>query len=464
MYRPGLSFVFFVACAFASKAHSEMLSFQQAWQMVLQHNDALAAERANIERATNVEDAFSDLNLPTVSLNAAFTRLDRDVQVKPSDLIASMPIADVNAGLGIDVDNLDGLFTSTLTERDFFTSSVTALWPIYTGGKISAAQDIASQQTLEASYLYELKKQKSFQDLTKFYYAVVLSEQILQTKQAYEDGLAKHLDNAQKMEEQGQLAKVERLQAEVSYDRAKVARQKSQKDLEIAHIALTKLVKSESTVEPTSALFINETLPEMSAFKQKTVEHYPGLKIIEAKEAQANSVIEIEKGKYHPEVFFFGNYNLYEEDNFASEILPDWEIGVGIKVPILDTSGRSGKKKAAYSQVMQARYLKAQAKSDLTVLVEKVYMEAEQSLEEYNGLASSLALAEENLKLREKAFAQGLSTSLSVVDAHIYLASIRSERLYAAYKYVVSLSELVSVSGEIQAFSRLQNEQGVPVN
>ncbi|MFA0698097.1 TolC family protein, partial [Vibrio sp. 10N.222.49.C9] len=77
---------------------------------------------------------------------------------------------------------------------------------------------------------------------------------------------------------------------------------------------------------------------------------------------------------------------------------------------------------------LQVSHLRAQAKQDLSVLVQKTYLEAEQSLEEVQGLETSIDLAEENLRLRRKMFSQGLSNSLDVVDAELYLASILTQQ------------------------------------
>lgn len=134
-----------------------------------------------------------------------------------------------------------------------------------------------------------------------------------------------------------------------------------------------------------------------------------------------------------------------------------------MNIPLVDNSGRSGKVKAAHSAFTQVNYLYAQAEQDLSVLVEKTYREAMQALEEYNGLSSSLQLASENVRLREKAFSQGLSTSLDVVDAELYQASVRTQRSAAAFQYVISLSRLLAVSGEISSFYQYQQYQGVEV-
>jgi outer membrane protein TolC len=442
---------------------AKSFSFDAAWKTVLKENDALAAEQRNIERASYLQDAASDLFLPSLSLSANYTRLDHSVSVQPSDLVDSMPIEDVSQLFDITPDTLDSMFTSTLTERDVFTSSIKALWPIYTGGRINAAQDIAKSQHSEAMFLMNIKQLEKFQDLVKYYFAVVLSEQILQTKIEVEHDLNQHYQNALKLEKQGQINKLERLQAQVSLNKSQVDLKKSLRDSEIAQVALARLLKINEKVVPTTTLFINEKLPPMSAFLDKTLANFPALKILDAKKEQAEGLIKVEKGKYYPEVYLYGNYNLYEEDNLASQIAPDWEVGIGLRIPIIDSSGRSGKTKAAHSAKMQVKHLKAQALQDLSVLVEKTYHEANQSLEEYLGLKSSLALSDENLLLRRKAFSQGISTSLDVVDAQLFVASIKTQRFVAAYQYMLSLSKLLALSMDVNTFKHYQSYQGIEV-
>lgn len=442
---------------------AQSFSFEQAWQAVLKGSDALAAEQQNIERSLYLQDAASDLYLPSISLNANYTRLDSAVRVIPSEVIASMPIDSINQAFGVRTTDLDSLFTSTLTERDIFTSSIRALWPIYTGGRVNAVQGIAKAQHDEASFLMTMKQLEKFEDLVKYYFAVVLSEQVLKTRIDVEQGLQQHYENALKLEQQGQINKLERLQAQVSLNKSQVELKKSLRDSEIAQVALARLLKTNEKAVPTTTLFINEKLPDMSLFIEKTLSNFPALKMLNAKKEQAKGLIEIENGKYYPEVYLYGNYNLYEEDNLASQIAPDWEIGIGVSIPILDTSGRSGKTKAAHSSVMQVNYLQAQAVQDLSVLVEKTYREANQSLEEYQGLKSSLELSHENLLLRRKAFTQGMSTSVDVVDAQLYVASIKTQRFVAAYQYMLSLSKLLALSTDIHTFKQYQSYQGIEV-
>ncbi|WP_434361680.1 TolC family protein [Parasalinivibrio latis] len=443
----------------------EVVSFSEAWQRVLTHNDGLAAEKSNLDKAANMREAATSLYLPKVSIGANYTRLDDDIELEPHQLTGAMPnlpngldsaLGNILAGLGLPAMDLNHTFTTRIEDKEVFTSSIKAIWPIFTGGRINAMQDIAAGKESEAKSLLAMKQQALFEELTKRYFAAVLAKHVVETRQEVESGLLQHLEHARKLEQQGQIAKVERLQAEVAYDKAKVDAQKAQRDLEIVRAALREMVNSQGGISLSSELFTDVPLNGMQKYISQTLASYPGLSLLDAKKHQAEGMIDAEQGAYLPNVYAYGNYNLHDSDSLASELAPDWMVGVGVSLPLIDNSGRSGKVAAAKSAVRQVNHLRAQAEKDLTVLVEKTFREANQAIEEYQGLSSSLSLANENLLLRQKAFSQGLSTSLDVVDAEMYLAGVKTQRLAAAYQYVISLSRLQALTSKYQpaAFDR----------
>lgn len=448
----------------AFSANAQSILFADAWTLLQKKNNALAAQRANVSRYQQLEKADEALNLPSITLGANYTRLDDDVTLSGEQIFNSLDsssqaslagLAPTLASLGVNFEDVLGT-TSTVTEKDMFNSSIRAIWPIFTGGRITAAQHYAEGRTDEAVAQLKMETQARYEDLGKYYFSVVLAKEVLATRQAAEKGLIEHRDFSLKLEQQGQIAKVERLQAEASLAKAVVDRKKSQRDVDIASSALTQILNQSNKVVPQSRLFINRTLPPLTAFTEQTLSTYPGLDILNAKEKQANSSIKAEKGKYYPEVFLYGDYVLYEDDSLASEMAPDWFVGIGINVPLMENSGRSDKLRASHSAVSQVRYLRSQARQDLTVLVEKTYYQAQQAIEEFQGLDSSLALAEENLKLRKKAFNQGLSISLDVIDAELYMASIKTQQQLASFNYVIALNKLLALSSQMSTFSNYE--------
>ena len=447
------------------------ISFSEAWQEVLRSHNSLAAGQANIERTEHLQRSARDLYLPKIDLTARYTRLNEPLEVRPDQLLASMPagnqVGQLLAGLGrtygLSPAQINTGLTSRIADRDLRNSTVTGLWPIYAGGRIDAAQDIAKGQSDEARLQLNLDKQKQFENLVQYYFGVVLAREVLITKTKVKDGLLRHRNKAILLEEQGQTAHVERLQAEASLDKAEVEETKARHDLEIARAALTRMLQYGETVEPEGGLFINAELPPLAAFLDSTLAGHPGIGVYDAKGRQAEGLADVEKGKYLPEVAIFGSYSLYEDEYLADELSPDWLVGVGVSLSLIDRSGRSGNLAAARSMARQIASLRAQTIQDLSLLVEKTYRQAQQAIEEYSGLGSSLTLAEENVRLREKAFGQGLSTSLEVVDSRLFLAGIQAQRSAAAYTYILSLARLLALGGMSDNFSAYQHELGTKV-
>lgn len=440
------------AIALSCNVQAAGIGFSEAWYQVAQKNDALQAKKEEVKHSEALQDAAKSLYLPNVDITGSYTHFDKPVEIDTSGVGAALPIP-----LPITLPNLP------LTNQNFAHSSLNAVLPVYTGGRITAAQDIRQAQVDEAQSNYNLATRATFTQLVQYYFGVVLAEEVYQVRLDAVDALADHLNHAVKFEQQGQIAKVERLMAQVSLDKAQIEAQKSLRDYEIAKLALTKMLKQQDSVLPTTPLFVNNSVTSVTPYLSKTLSDHPGIAILNAKREQAKGMVDMASAKHLPEVMLYGNYNLYSDDSVTGELLPEWMVGVGVRIPIIERSGTSQEVVAAKSSVRQVNLLQMQMQQDLSILVEKTYAEMSQALEEYNSLASSQALSEETVVLRQKAFSQGLSTSLEVADSQLYATSIRVQRLSASYNYVKSLAQLLSVSGDIDRFMDYLQINGIEV-
>lgn len=433
---------------------SAPLPFVVAWDVVQANNNALRAEQANVERYAHLNKASDSLDLPSLSVSANYTYLDQAITLSGRQIAqsAELPAAALGSLAALE---------STITKQEIVSSSIRAVWPIFTGGKIDAAQSAAQGQYVEAQSQLALETQARFEDLARYYFAVVLAKEVLLTRQQVEKGLQQHNENADKLFQQGQIAQIEALQATASLDKATIERKKAEKDRDIAARALSNALGTTDVVETVDSLFINRELPPLNVFSAQTEATYPGLDLLDAKKQLASSLLQSEKSKYWPQVYLYSSYSLYEDDTLASQLKPDWMVGIGVSLPLVDTSGRGERVDAASQALVQLRYKRAQAISDLQLLVEKTYLEAQQASDEVDGLKSTIQLAKDNLDLRNKAFAQGLSTSLDVVDAELYLASIQTQRAVASYHYLIALCKLLALSDQIPQFSDYQRHASI---
>ncbi|QFU24631.1 TolC family protein [Shewanella eurypsychrophilus] len=429
-------------------------SFQQAWQQLLTVSDKLQAGAQEVYRAEAEHQAGQDLGLPSLTLNASYTRLEKPIEMDLRDLnpLASMDPSTLPPALGGALAAMPGsMFVTPFTEQDIFRSSLQAMWPIYTGGKITAAQAIHAAHVAEKEQGLQLTTRDLFIQLVDRYYGVAVSQSLAQTRGELVTSLEEHALHAQKLEEQGQIAKVERLNAQVALENAKVNFASSKRQVEMAEIALARMLHAQK-VDASSGLFILPIAPSLPRLSQLTLSQHPALKLLEAKEAQAQGLVDVEKSLYHPTVFLYGNYTLYEDDSLFSKMEPDWMLGVGVKVPLLSRDGRSGKVEAAKSALLQARYTKAQTRQDLSLLLDQSYRQLQQAQEEVQSLELSVSLATENKRLRDLAFRQGLSTSIEKVDAELKLTGVETQQLGAKYRYVQAYARLMAISGQLDEF------------
>ncbi|MGL4857331.1 MAG: TolC family protein [Plesiomonas sp.] len=461
------SLAFFLLPA-SETAWAEPVRFDQAWQTLQQVNDGLKAELSAADRSQKMAEATDGLNLPKIDLTGSITRLSdplsldlKDMQPFPS-LVSNPRIQSLLAALGSDpklgplLQGLKNLPTETdLSNQTVKTAGVNALWVIYSGGRISAAQTAAYAQADEARQQFALKRLQAFSDLTRFYYGVTLAKNVYQTRQQVATALNQHLQHAIKLEQQGQIAKVERTSAQVAYDRAQVDAENARRELEIAQLVLDELLHKEG-VQPTSPLVTRLTLPSMPALVKTALQANPAISLLDAKDKQAESLEKAERGRYLPNVAAVGNYNLYHDDSILGERAPDWMVGLGVTIPLVDNSGRNDLLAAAHIARKEVGYRRAELERQLKVGVEQAYRELEQAKTEYDSLKSSQVLAQENFQLRNKAFEQGLATSLDVVDARMTQSAIDTQRLAASYRMTTALSKLLALSGQPDAFNRYQ--------
>ena len=442
---------FFIFLFLCDVIFAEPIGFSDAWLRMLSVNDGLKSEKQGEKQAKMMKEAAKSMYLPSINFTGSYTHIDKgvDLDVPSSNIV--LPI-----GSGVTIPQ-GGLLQESIVKQDIFLADLNVLWPLYTGGKIRIANDLRTTQISEARARTNMAKDKAFVTLVKVYYGVLMGEALLQTRLEVEKALALHYKHAKKLKEQGQIAQVELLNAKVRYDKAKIETTKARHSYEIASSTLKKLLKSQK-LTPSSHLFVNFKVEKEAHYESAMQENHPALKLLNIKKNQSEMMVKMNKGSYHPTLAAYGNYNLYKDDSLLFEALPKWFVGVGVKWTLFDNGGRSEKLEVAKIMQTKVAHIQAQARTDLSILLEKSYKEMRLYLDEYRGLNSSLALAGENVRLRERSFTEGLSTSIDVIDAQLFLASIKTERLNAAYNYVKKLSQVMVLSGERDNFIVLEKK------
>jgi outer membrane protein TolC len=422
----------------APPARSEDLSFEAARALLLAKSDKLKAAEANVNRQEFEVKAVVPLGYPELILNATqvYGRKEFD--------LSGLPV-----GINAYNYNFDGP-----------RSSVLMTWPLFTGGKIGAAQKLREAELTGAkAELLETEERLDFQ-LVARYFGLRLAATVEGLRMTQLEQADRQLARAKRFEAQGQISAVERLSAQVSRD--EVARDviKAQRERESAEAGLARLLRQVSPPRPSTPLFIMTTpVDPLEIWMREAEAKNPTLALIKSKGEAADQGVAVAKSEYLPQVFAFGQYNFVTR--YLTPIEPNWIAGIGINFKLFSREDRASKVSAAQAQKTQVSALEAEAVNSIQGAVETAWLRLGQAREQFKLFDSSVALARENLRLRERAFEEGQSVSIDVNEARNSLIRAETGRAQIAYEFVVALGALLEASGQIGRFPEFMKRADV---
>lgn len=343
-----------------------------------------------------------------------------------------------------------------IQEKQFASVNANVVWPLYTGGKINAANKAAQINAEEAGLKEKQKEGELLSELASRYYGLVLAEQACKVRSQVADAMKKHLFDSQKLSEQGQIAKVEFLHAQVANSDAERELKKANREVSIVERALLNTLAVEDTTEVMagSKLFILKNIENEEFFINLALQNNPMLQQVDSKRELAATGVKYEKSNYKPTVALTGTYTMADHD--LSPYVPQWLVGVGLNWSLFEGNARNKKLQAARFKEDQVAEAGLKAEEDIKTIIRKLHQQLSMQVEQLEGLDKTLEFAQTYVDSRNKAFHEGLSTSTELVDANLLLAKVKIERLQALYNYDVTLATLLQVCGSPEMFLQYQ--------
>ncbi len=419
------------------------LSFNDAMALLSQRNQRLKAAAETERRSGELRAASRGLRLPRFDATAQWTRIDEPISINLEPVRAAI------LGLHPEVPGeLVPAFALDVQDDHFFKAQLEMTWPVYTGGKVSAAIRAADARLEEARQQSRATAQLLGAELVHRYYGLQLAEQALEVRQQVFAGMEEHLYNARRLEEEGMIAHAERLHAEVAHAEALRELKAARHDVDLAAAALRTLLVTENDLHPSSMMFVIHELPALGTVQQRALENNPELGRLDAQQELAREATVVERAAYRPDVALFAVRELHTADLTILE--PQWAAGIGVTLSLFDGFSRGHRVAAAQATESILAHLEHGARNDVALIVERHYRRLQKAVEQFDSVNATIALAEESLRVRSLAFREGFATSLDVVDARSSLAGARLTRLAIAHDFITSLADLLATAGQVE--------------
>lgn len=339
-------------------------------------------------------------------------------------------------------------FSMKVQDDVFFNARLTAIWPLFTGFKRTAAYDAAKENVTAKKAAFDMAQNAILMDVATKYFTLRLAEELTAMREVTKKNLEEHLARSKKLEEGGQISKAERLRAEVALAEAENALEDSYRDQSLARMALASLLHTDTSLTAVTPVQAPDEMYSMEEFKRLAIDKHPGLRQLRTERKRSQDAVDAARGDYYPMVALFAYKELYTRDLTILE--PEWALGAKLQWDLF--KGGETRSKVANAKALDRSLssMEEQTMDNIKLLVEKRWREKEHANSRLESLKKTRELAEEAHRSQTLAYEAGLATGLDVVDAELALSRLQVADLKAHFDAVVAWLGLLEASGEVE--------------
>jgi len=447
--------------------HAQQVSLSKAINDAMDHNLEIQQQQKRVKQADAYNQSTVGWFLPKVTVMGGYTWFSQDMElnmkmIKPTlDDVAGIYGASIAKDLGLSTGTQEEIYNQIVGGlqklpddniafdfNQFPNASISAVQPIFTGGKIISAKNSAGVTSNISRLQMTTTKNFISKKVVDEYFLVVLLEGTVRAHKMAVDDLENHKKNIQKLVEKGVLPKYNLLRAEVALATAERNLDDEKNRLEIASSSLNISIgypKDTVLVLSDSMHFKLQNI-SLSKMQEEAQRDLPVFQLIEQKKQLVEQNYNAQRANMFPQIFAYANYSFFNDH--LPIVMAPFTAGVQLKYNIFN--GMSDYKKLQASKYMteESDLNTENTKIKVNFMIEKSYKQVESSKKRYLKLESTIKLAEENARISKKRFDQGIGNSTDVIDANTMLETARVEQLLSLYAYYVALNNLYFASGQ----------------
>ncbi|OHB70905.1 MAG: hypothetical protein A2W23_07460 [Planctomycetes bacterium RBG_16_43_13] len=289
---------------------------------------------------------------------------------------------------------------------------------IFDGFKEFAALRQANENILANRESLRVAEQALFLDVAQSFYDVLSAQQEVVTLEELVKLEAERLREIKARQENGLARKTEVLliESQLAADNAKLVSSKNR--LSIAREGLYFLLGEHIEVSLKDTLQVEVLPQEIDTLVQEAELHRNDLRQKDAEVSVAEEQIGIVRSEYLPTVDFSGNVYVYRDNysNFQKET--DWDFTVGLNFPFFEGGLTLANDREALSKYRQAVLARNALKRQIAVDVKDAYYQLQSDIGNISSLEAATEAADENYKLIQEEYRQGLATNIEVMTAY----------------------------------------------
>ena len=343
---------------------------------------------------------------------------------------------------------VDAFHTDT---RNVWAGSVMAIQPVFMGGSIIAMNKLADLNEEMTVTSAEASQQQVIYSVDKAYWQVVSLKHKKALSESYLAVVQKLNDDVEKMIAEGVATKSDGLSVSVKLNEVEMTVQKVNDGLTLSRMLLCQMVGlplDEQIVlsdELSENISLIGLMGPMGPITSQSAENRPELRMLETSVAMSKQVTNILKAGNLPMVALMGGYSISNPsvmNGFEKKFKGFWNVGVLMRVPLWNWGDVTYKVRASKGATAIASLEMEEIREKIELQVNQSSFKVEEAGKRLRMAESSVVKAEENLRMANLGFQEGVITPTTVMEAQTAWLQARSQQIDAQIDVLMSNVDL----------------------
>ena len=371
-------------------------------------------------------------------------------------LLAKLSSTDYSATINAIGQEIDDALHPDL--QNILVGAVTVQQPLFTGGKIIAANKIAKLAEELSETQYDQQYQQVVTDVEDAYWQIVSIANKKKLSESYAELLHNMQHDVELAVEEGVSTESDALQIRVKANEADVLKTKADNGLTLAKMLLCKQIGLPLDTEIVLADEELESVPVPQIPAAKSLEDIyadrPEIKSLDIASRIYDGKVNVARADMMPTVAAMGGYmvsNPSLKNGFEKNWNGYWGVGVVVNVPIFHGFEAQNKTRKAKAEASLYRSQLEDAKDLVNLQVTQLRKQETEAIEKLNMARNNLASAEENLRTATVGYNEGVINANTALSAHTGWLQAHSEYIDAGIELQMLASKLNKAEGNIHA-------------
>jgi outer membrane protein len=419
------------------------VSLDESVRLALANNKDLMVTREKVAEASARVGEAGTAFFPQLTGSAGYTKLDM------APFFPTSRFKIFGGGASTPSGGVPEKITMGLADN--YATQLKLQQPLFTGGKIKNAYDLARLAKSSADSELDLATSEIVFETKKAYLECIKAQKLEQVAAETVMQLEAHLKDLRAMFDAGLAATNDVLKTKVYYSDSKLSLMKARHAVDLARNYFCNIIGVPLTTEiifTSKADSASQTAIDLEAAVAMGIERRAELKSMEFRKRMTREEIAINRSGYLPDVYFFANFGYqYPDREYARDFYSTWTVGVLAQMNVFDWGRTAYRTQQSKSRLTQMEITERNMKDAIRLDVTRSYLMV---LDAWSGIEVSrdnVAQADENRRVTNERFKEGLATNTDLLDAEVLLTAAKTTYSNLMVAYLIAQADFARATG-----------------